>query len=176
MRIERTDFKDVFVITKEPFEDERGKFMRTFCTKEFKEYGLPIDLLQTNLSITYEKDTIRGMHRQVGEGAEDKLVQCIKGAIYDVIIDLRKNSPTYKKYFGIELSEENNKMLLVPRGFAHGFLTLSKDVYVMYQVSNYYNPTSEKGVRWNDPAFGIKWPCKNPILSDKDTSWEDFKE
>lgn len=176
MKFEKNEFKDVCVITKEPFIDQRGQFMRTFCVKEFEQNGLPTNLVQTNLSITYDKSVIRGMHRQIDEFSEDKLVQCIKGSIYDVIIDLRKDSKTYGKYFGIELNENNNKMLLVPRGFAHGFLTLSENCYVTYQVSNFYNGSSERGIRWNDPFFDIKWPCKNPILSQKDSSWQDYKD
>lgn len=176
MKFQATDFKDVFVIKKTPFEDKRGKFMRTFCAKEFKEYGLPTNLVQTNLSISYEKHTLRGMHYQTENSSEDKLVQCIKGSICDVIIDIRKNSKTFGKYFKIELSEQNDKMLLVPRGFAHGFLSLTDNAYVMYQVSNFYDPTKEKGIRYNDPFFNIQWNCDEPIVSDKDMSWEDFKE
>lgn len=176
MRFQTTDFKDVYVITKEPFSDNRGKFARTFCAKEFKKHGLPSNFVQTNISISHKKNTLRGMHRQIDGSEEDKLVQCIKGSIYDVVIDIRKNSKTFGKYFAIELSEQNDKMLLVPRGFAHGFLSLTDNACVIYQVSNFYDPTKEKGIRYNDPFFNIQWNCNEPIVSDKDMSWEDFKE
>ncbi len=175
MKFEKTDFEDAWVITKEPFRDNRGEFMRTFCRNEFEKYGLPLEFVQTNLSVSHKKHTLRGMHFQTGTAAEDKLVQCVHGSIYDVIIDLRKESKTYGKYFGIELSAENGKMLLVPKGFAHGLLTLTENVSVLYQVSSFYTPGSEQGIRWDDPAFAIQWPCSNPLVSEKDSSWKDYK-
>lgn len=176
MKFEKTKFKDVFLIYKTPFEDERGSFSRTFCANEFKEHGINYNMLQTNLSISKPKYTLRGMHMQEGEFAEDKLVQCIKGSILDVIIDLRKDSKTYGEHFSVTLSEDNNAMLLVPRGFAHGFLTLQEDTRVIYQVSNYYTPSAEKGYRWDDPFFNINWPCSEPIVSVKDSNWKLYKD
>ncbi len=175
MNFKKTKFKDVLVIEKTPFEDERGLFSRTYCEKEFSKEGFFNKFVQTNLSISKEKNTLRGMHMQIGEYAEDKLVQCINGKILDVIVDLREDSETFGEHFSIELSDSNNLMLLVPRGFAHGFLTLEDDAKVLYQVSNFYEPSSERGYRWNDPFFNIKWPCEKPIISEKDSSWNDFK-
>jgi dTDP-4-dehydrorhamnose 3,5-epimerase len=175
MTFEKTDFSGVFIIHKTPFKDERGEFKRTFCANEFSSYDLSNNMVQTNLSISYKENTLRGMHMQLGEFAEDKLIQCIRGSIYDVIIDLRVDSSTFGKYFSIELTETNNKMLLIPKGFAHGFLTLENNSQVIYQVSSYYTPSLEFGLRWNDPYFGIEWPSKDPIISEKDLSWPDFE-
>ncbi len=175
MFFEKNEFKDVLIVKKNPFKDERGSFSRSYCEDEFKKNGFSHKMVQTNLSISKEKYTLRGMHMQVGDFQEDKLIQCIKGRILDVIIDLRENSETFGKHFSIELSEKNDLMLLVPKGFAHGFLTLEEDTIVIYQVSNYYDASSERGFRWNDPFFNINWPCTNPILSQKDSSWDDFK-
>lgn len=175
MNFEKIEIADVLIVKKKPFIDQRGSFSRTFCEMEFNQNGFNGIMVQTNLSISKEKYTLRGMHMQIGEHAEDKLIQCIKGSIYDVIVDLREESATYGKYFAIELNESNDTMLFVPKGFAHGFLTLEDDTRVLYQVSNFYTPLAEKGFRWNDPFFNIQWPVNNPILSDKDSSWLNYK-
>jgi len=169
-----TPLKNAYVIQSEPFRDFRGEFMRTFCANEFSEHGLETRFVQSNLSITLQPGVIRGMHYQVDGAEEDKLVRCIQGSILDVIVDLRKDSETYGKHFSVELTGSNAKALLVPRGFAHGFLTLEGPSYVFYQVSNFYSPGKEKGFRWNDPKFNIPWPNKTPVLSEKDASYEDF--
>lgn len=175
MNFEKTEFEGVFVISKTPFVDERGSFSRTYCVDEFQKNNLLSTMVQTNLSISNDKYTLRGMHLQIGEDSEDKLIQCIKGSILDVIIDLRKGSKTFKKHFSIELNDQNNKMLFVPKGFAHGFMTLEEDTRVLYQVSSFYTPNSEIGIRWNDLMFKIKWPSSKPVISDKDSKWKDFE-
>lgn len=175
MKFRETVLKGAFVIETELRKDERGSFERSFCAKEFKIYNLNNNMVQSNLSKSVKKHTLRGMHFQVNGAEEAKLVRCIKGRIWDVIIDIRPKSATYCNHFGIELSEENNLMLYVPEGFAHGFITLEKNSEVFYQVSNFYTPESERGIRWNDKSFNIKWPTDNPVISDKDNSHPDFK-
>ena len=175
MKFVETKLKGAFVIELLPFNDHRGSFTRTFCAREFAEHGLHDNFVQTNLSVSKPLHTLRGMHYQV-EGAEEaKLVRCIKGDILDTIIDLRPESITYCAHISVRLTGENNRMLYVPEGFAHGFLTLVKDCHVMYQVSNYYTPGKERGIRWNDPIFNIQWGVNNPILSEKDGVLPDFE-
>jgi dTDP-4-dehydrorhamnose 3,5-epimerase len=155
-------------------EDARGYFARTFCAQEFAAHGLPTQMVQTNRSLTRQAGTLRGMHYQSAPNAEDKLVRCEHGAIWDAIVDLRPESPTFRQWLGVELSESNGRMLLVPKGFAHGFVTLTDDTAVSYQVSAFYSPASERGLRFDDPAFAIDWPVPITDLSDKDRSWPDF--
>lgn len=159
------------LIELEPREDSRGHFARVYCEREFLAHGLPTRVAQANRSVTREQGTLRGMHYQLTPHAEDKLVRCERGAIWDCIIDLRPHSATYCQWVGVELSEANGRMLLVPAGFAHGFVTLSENVAVSYQVSAFYTPGAERGVRFDDPAFGIAWPCAVRHLSDKDAAW-----
>ncbi len=176
MKFIETEFEGVYLIKLEPYEDNRGIFVRTFCAQEFKEHGLSNNMVQINLSINNFKNIIRGMHYQGEKTKEDKLVSCIKGRILDVIIDIRKNSKTFGKHIKVELSKENNTMLYIPRGIAHGFLTLETESYVVYKVSDYYSPEKERGIRWNDPYFNIQWPIDDPILSNRDANHEDFSE
>lgn len=170
-----TPLKGAYVIDAAPFHDFRGVFMRTYCADEFKKNGIQSQYVQSNLSITESEGTLRGMHYQVEGAEEDKLVRCIKGTILDVIIDLRKGSESFGKYFSLEMTESNGKSIFVPRGFAHGFLTLKGPSYVFYQVSNFYTPGKEKGIRWDDPFFKIPWPIEKPTLSEKDAGYADFK-
>ena len=155
--------------------DERGFFARTFCEREFAAQGLETRFVQQNASRSAQKGTLRGMHFQKGADAEVKLIRCVSGAILDVIIDLRPESPTFKKWQAFELNDANNEMLYVPRGFAHGFLTLTDNIEVTYLVSAFYAPDAESGVRWNDPAFAITWPFAPTILSPRDAAWPDFQ-
>ena len=171
MKFHPLELAGAFVIDPERREDARGWFARTYCAREFAVHGLPTGMVQTNMSLTRRAGTLRGMHYQVAPDAEDKLVQCVRGRIWDAIVDLRPQSPSYCRWFGTELSEENGRMLLVPKGFAHGFVTLDADVAVTYQVSAFYAPQSERGVRYDDPAFGIAWPVPVRDLSEKDRSW-----
>ena len=175
MIFKETYLKGAFVIGLKKFEDERGFFARAWCQKEFEEHGLTSQVVQANLSNNPQKGTLRGMHYQLPPYEETKLVRCIKGAILDVIIDLRPNSSTYKQWFGVELTAENRKMLFVPEGFAHGFQTLADNSEVFYQVSQFYQPGAERGIRWNDRAIGIEWPMiEMRLVSAKDQSWPDF--
>ena len=174
MKFTPTDLAGATVIDLERREDARGWFARTYCAREFAEHGLPTDMVQTNMSLTRRAGTLRGMHFQLAPDAEDKLVRCVRGAIWDAIVDIRPQSPTYCRWIGVELSEDNGRMLLVPKGFAHGFVTLSDDAAVTYQVSAFYSPKSERGARHDDPAFGIRWPVPVLDMSDKDRNWPDF--
>ncbi len=170
--------KGAFVIEPEKKEDSRGFFARAFCQKEFKDRGLNSHIAQANVSLNFKKGTLRGMHFQVPPHQEVKMIRCTRGAVYDVIIDLRKNSPTYKQWFGIELTEDNYKTLYIPKDFAHGYLTLKDKSDVIYFMTQFYQPNSESGVRYNDPAFGIQWPpeVKGDLMTDKDKHWPDYKE
>ena len=164
-----------FVLELEKREDERGFFARAWCQREFEAHGLRSQPVQANIALSKKRGTLRGLHYQVAPYEEAKLMRCIRGAIYDVIVDLRPASPTYKQWFGIELSAENHKMLYIPEGFGHGYQALVDDSEVFYQVSQFYTPGAEQGIRWNDPAFGIEWPIsENPILSEKDKNWPDY--
>lgn len=174
MKFTETKLKGAFIIELEKREDSRGFFARTFCANEFEEHGLVNRIVQTNMSRTLKKGTLRGMHYQIPPHQETKLVRCTQGAIYDVIIDLRSESPTFKQWIGVELSAENHKMLFVPRDFAHGFVTLTDNVEVTYEVSEFYTPNSESGIRFNDPEINIKWPITITDTSEKDANWPDY--
>jgi dTDP-4-dehydrorhamnose 3,5-epimerase len=157
----------------EPVADERGFFARSWCAEEFRSYGLNPALAQCSLSFNKRKGTLRGMHYQAEPHAEVKLVRCTSGVIYDVILDLRPASPTYCKWFAIELTAANRRMLYIPAGIAHGFQTLADDTEVFYQMSVNYHPESARGVRWNDPLFAIEWPVRDLIISERDRSFPD---
>ena len=169
-------FKAVFEIQLEAHEDERGFFMRVYDTQLFEEYKIHRNWVQENHSLSVEKRVIRGMHFQLPPHSEAKLIRVINGKIYDVFIDLRKGSPTLGQWDSINLSADNKKMIYIPRGFAHGFCTLTKNCEVVYKVDNYYAPDSEGSIRWNDPDLGIDWPMNNPILSEKDLKAKSFRE
>ena len=169
-----TALEGAYVIELERREDDRGFFARAFCEREFAEHGMPLRMVQTNLALSRERGTLRGMHFQAPPYAEDKLVRCTHGTIYDVIVDIREGSPTYRQWIGVELRDTDFRMLLVPKGFAHGFITLTNDVLVSYQVSEYYTPAAEHGARHDDPAFSIEWPIEATTVSEKDRDWPDF--
>jgi dTDP-4-dehydrorhamnose 3,5-epimerase len=166
-----TKLKGAFIIELEERKDPRGGFARTFCAREFEAHGLKANILQANLAYNYKAGTIRGLHYQVPPAAETKLVRCTRGRIYDVIVDLRPSSATYLQHFGIELSDENRRALYVPELFAHGYQALSDNAEVAYQVSEFYTPGHERGLRYNDPALAIRWPMPVSIISDKDANW-----
>jgi len=166
-----TKLRGAFVIEPERKEDERGYFARTFCEREFAEHGLKPRFVQCNLSYNRRKGTLRGMHFQAAPHAEAKLVFCTRGAIYDVIIDLRADSRTYRQHIGETLSAANGRMLYIPEGFAHGFQTLEDDTAVFYQMSEFYHPESARGVRWDDPAFQIEWPRGERIIIQRDREY-----
>lgn len=174
MRFTKTELAGATIVDVDRYEDERGFFARVYCEREFEANGLPARMVQTNMSLTRKAGTLRGMHFQRAPHAEDKLVRCARGAIWDAIVDLRPDSPTWCRWIGVELSEANGRMLLVPKGFAHGFVTLTDDVVVTYQVSEFYTPAFEAGARHDDPAFGIEWPVTIRAMSAKDRNWPDF--
>ncbi len=174
MRFIQNMLAGAYLIEPELIQDERGFFARSFCRKEFEVHGLNADWVQCNVSFNSRKGTVRGMHFQEAPHEEIKLVRCTMGSIYDVIIDLRINSTTYKQCYGIELSSNNRKALYIPEGFAHGFQTLSDNAEVFYQMSNYYVPSCTKGVRWNDTSFDVSWPLPISSISEKDELYEDY--
>jgi dTDP-4-dehydrorhamnose 3,5-epimerase len=169
-----TEIEDVFVVELEKREDDRGFFARGFCVREFENHGMNLQVVQANISYNRHKGTLRGMHYQVAPCEETKFLRCTKGSIYDVVIDMRADSRTYKKWFGVDLSDKNYKMLYVPRNFAHGFQTLEDDTEVMYLVSEFYAPETERGVRYDDPIFDIQWPLPVAQISDRDARWPDY--
>jgi dTDP-4-dehydrorhamnose 3,5-epimerase len=170
-----TKLKGAYIIEPERREDERGFFARSFCKNEFKEHGLNDNLVQCNISFNKTEGTMRGMHLQIPPKEEAKVVRCTMGSIYDVIVDLRKKSLTYKMHMGATLTPENRKMLYVPEGFAHGFITLEDHTEVFYQMSEFYAPECDRGYRWNDPAFGIDWPIEVNVISDRDKDYPGFE-
>jgi dTDP-4-dehydrorhamnose 3,5-epimerase len=169
-----TKLPGAFVIEPEKHEDERGFFARSFCRPEFEAHGLNADVKQCNISFNKRKGTLRGMHFQASPFGEAKLVRCTAGSIHDVIVDLRRTSSGFKQHFGVELSARNRKMLYIPEEFAHGFQTLEDDTEVFYQMSQVYSAEHARGVRWDDPAFGIRWPEGERIMNERDRSYPDF--
>lgn len=175
MIFRETHLAGVFEVHIEPFGDERGFFARTWCQREFEEHGLNSHLVQCSLSFNPVKGTLRGMHFQEEPYPETKLVRCTRGAIYDVVIDLRRGSPTFRQWIAAHLTAENHAMLSIPPGCAHGLLTLEDNTEVFYQMSEFYHPDLSRGVRWNDPAFGVDWPHAPVLLSDRDRTYPDFE-
>jgi len=171
-----TKLKGAFIIEIKKIEDERGFFGRSYCQTEFKEHGLNTNVVQANVSYNKKKGTLRGLHMQLPPYDETKLVRCTKGSLYDVIVDLRKDSPTFKQWIGVELTADNYRMLYVPEGFAHSFITLEDETEATYQVTQFYTAGAERGFRWNDPAFNIQWPIEPVIISEKDRSHSLFTE
>jgi len=171
-----TVLKGAYVIDPEPVRDERGMFARTWCQQEFEAQGLKVTWVQSSFSVNNRRGTLRGMHYQVAPHDEVKLVRCTMGAIYDVIVDLRPESPTYCHYFGVMLSAENRRALYIPQRFAHGFLTLQDNSEVTYHMSEFYAPASAWGIRWDDPTFRIEWPEPVTVLSEKDRTWPAFQK
>jgi dTDP-4-dehydrorhamnose 3,5-epimerase len=169
-----TPLRGAYVIDLEKRGDERGFFARAYCEREFAGHQLATRFVQMNNSLSAQKGTLRGMHYQLAPKAETKLVRCVRGALYDVIIDLRKESPTFGKSYGAELTAENRRMMYVPKGFAHGLVTLTDDAEALYLVDEFYAPEQERGIRWNDPRFGIEWPIQPVVVSDKDRAHRDF--
>jgi dTDP-4-dehydrorhamnose 3,5-epimerase len=169
-----TPLAGAYLIDLEKRGDDRGFFARAFCEKEFSAHGLVSNFVQVNNSLSAMKGTLRGMHYQLSPKAETKLVRCIRGGLHDVILDLRKGSPTFGKSFGADLTAENRRMMYVPKGFAHGFITIEPNTEAFYFVDEFYAPDQERGVRWNDAKFKIAWPLDPAVLSDKDKAQRDF--
>lgn len=175
MKISKTKIQGVYIIEAEPCIDERGYFARVFAREILKKEGIQFNIAHINRSLTKLKGTVRGIHYQIKPRQEDKIIQCVQGKIFDVAVDLRTNSKTFGKWVGVELSSENKKMLLVPKGCGHAFQTLSPDCLIEYFVSEYYSPKHERGIAWNDPCFKIDWPIKRAKLSEKDNKWPPFQ-
>ena len=168
MKVIKTDIEDLIIIEPDVFGDNRGWFSETYNQKVFKDNGIDVIFKQDNHSYSKQKGVLRGLHFQNESCAQTKLVRCIRGKIWDVAVDLRKSSPTYLKWFGLELTPENHKMLFIPQGFAHGFITLEENTEVQYKVDNFYNPNTDRSIKYNDPDIAIMWPLNDIILSEKD--------
>lgn len=175
MIFEATEIAGAYNVRLEPILDERGFFGRSWCQKEFAQRGLNPRLVQCNVSVSTRKGTLRGMHYQAPPFEESKLVRCTRGSIYDVVLDLRPHSPSFRRWVAAVLTADDRNMLYVPEGCGHGFLTLEDHSEVFYQMSEYYHPEAARGVRWNDPAFGIVWPEKVQVISERDRTYADFK-
>ena len=169
MNLIETKISGVVIVEPKVFGDHRGFFMESWSKRAFDEAGLHYDFVQDNHSLSTVKGTLRGIHFQKGDKAQAKLVRCVRGAVLDVAVDLRPQSPTYKQWVGVELSGDNHRMLMIPRGFGHGFVTLTDEVEFLYKADNYYAPEADGGILWSDPDIGVDWGVSNPILSDKDT-------
>ena len=174
MRFIETGIPGAWLIEPEPMADERGLFARTFCQREFAARGIDFRVVQASTSYNEKAGTLRGMHYQEGAAAEDKLLRCTRGAIYDVIVDLRSGSPQRLRWYAVELSADNRRALYVPKGLAHGFKTLAPGSEVYYQMSEFYEPGAARGVRWNDKSLAIRWPAGDPILSERDRGYPDI--
>ncbi len=171
MKFTETKLKGAFIIDLEPRQDHRGFFSRTFCAQEFEAYNLKPTVVQCNVSFNYNQGTLRGMHYQLSPATETKFIRCTQGGIYDVIVDLRPESETYLQHVGVELTTENRRALYVPEMFAHGYQALADETEVIYQVSEFYTPNRERGLRYDDPLLGIEWPMPVSEISEKDTNW-----
>ena len=175
MRFDRLGIHGAFLITIERNIDQRGFFARTFCTKEFEDVGIPAAVVQSSISFSTCRGTVRGMHFQWPPSRESKLVRCLRGSIFDVLLDLRPRSPSYLRHISVQLNENNRDAVFIPHGVAHGFQTLLDGTEVLYQMADVYAPALANGVRWNDPAFSIKWPIAGPVvISDRDADYPDF--
>lgn len=175
MKFEKTAIPGVWLVDIEPHEDRRGFFARAWCAEEAVAHGLNPACVQCSTSFNQRRGTLRGMHWQAAPCAETKWIRCIRGAVWDVALDLRPESPAYGKWIGAELSADNRRMIYIPAGVAHGFQTLEDDTELFYHISEPYVPELARGTRWNDPAFSIDWPIADPVLSDRDRAYEDFK-
>jgi dTDP-4-dehydrorhamnose 3,5-epimerase len=176
MEFIETSLKGAYIIKPKVFQDERGFFVESYSEKVFAENRIDAKFVQDNHSLSVKKGVLRGLHFQLPPNEQAKLVRVTRGKVYDVVVDIRKNSPTYGKWEGVELSAENFKMLFVPRGFAHAFLTLEDNTEFMYKVDNFYAPESDSGIIWDDPDLAIDWPIKDPFLSEKDSKLQKFKD
>ncbi len=176
MKFTETALAGAYIIDLERKEDERGFLARTFCRHEFAPLGLRTEIAQANISYNARRGTLRGMHFQDPPFGEAKLIQCLQGSLYDVIIDLRRDSATHRRWLGVELSANNGRLLYVPEGFGHGFQTLEDQTLIYYLMFEFFAPDYARGVRWNDPAFGIKWPVPDPVISERDRGWPDYEK
>lgn len=174
MRFTETPLHGAYLIDIQKMGDERGFFGRSWCKKEMAQAGLDVDIAQINTSLSSQKGTLRGLHFQLAPFQESKMIRCTRGSVFDVIVDLRPESPTFRQWFGAELTEDNHRALYSPKGFAQGFITLRDDTEITYFASEFYAPGKDRGVRYNDPQFGVQWPIEPSVISDKDQTWPDF--
>jgi len=174
MKFYETKLKGAYIIEIEKLEDERGFFARTWDFEEFSKIGLNNDISQCSISFNLKKGTLRGLHYQIEPFSEIKIISCIRGKIFDVIVDLRKDSATFKQWTNFEISQNDYKFVYIPKGFAHGFQTLEENTIISYQISQSYKPEYARGIRWDDKTFNIKWPISQPVISEKDRSWKFF--
>jgi len=175
VKFDQTKLPGVFHLHIVPAADERGFFARTWCQEEFERHKLNTRVVQCSVSFNRQKGTLRGIHYQAPPFEECKIVRCTQGSIYDVIVDLRPASPTFRQWIGITLSAANREMVYIPEGFGHGFITLEDDTEVFYQMSEFYKPEAARGVRWDDPAFQVAWPAKPVVISERDRTYPDFR-
>lgn len=175
MTLIETPIKDAWLVKLKKLEDGRGFFARVYCFNELKEKGIDKRIAQMNCSYSHKKGTLRGLHYQAEPYSEIKIIRCIQGAIFDVIADVRPESESFGKWYGVELTQSNRDMLIVPEGCAHGYQTLTDEAEVIYPTTEFYSPKYERGIRWDDPFFNIQWPVANPIVSEKDSAFVDFK-
>jgi dTDP-4-dehydrorhamnose 3,5-epimerase len=166
-----TALSGAYIIEPEKINDERGSFARVWCRRELEQHGLKGDVAQSNIGFSYRKGTLRGLHFQRAPHAEVKIVRCTRGAIFDVVVDLRPESPTYKRWFGVELNDDNRRMIYVPEGFAQGYMTLADNTEMNYHTSEFYSPDAASGVRYDDPVIGIRWPLAVTVISEQDRNW-----
>lgn len=176
MQFHQTPLQGCYVIEPELIRDHRGFFARVWCRQELEQHGLAAEMMQSNIGFSVRKGTLRGLHFQTGSHAEVKIVRCTRGAMYDVVVDLRRESATYKRWFGVELTAENEKMIYVPEGFAQGYLTLTDNTEMNYHTSKLFNREAATGVRFDDPQFGITWPIEIAVMSQQDRQWPDYTE
>ena len=174
MQFTQTPLDGAFLIDLEKREDSRGFFARMFCPREFEQHGLRPSLAQINTAMSFEKGTLRGMHYQLPPHAEIKVVKCLRGAVHDVILDLRPDSATFGTWFGAELNDDNRRMMYIPEGFGHGYYSLTDNAELLYLTTEFYSPESERTIRWDDPKFGIEWPGEPAVISEKDAAARDF--
>lgn len=174
MNLVATPVQGAFVLEMERREDDRGFFARAWCRRDGRERGLNADFVQSNVGFSRRRHTLRGMHYQIAPHAEAKLVRCTRGAVLDAVIDLRPGSPTYRRWHAVELTADNRRSFYLPEGTAHGYLTLADDTEIVYETTAYFAPDAARGVRYNDPAFGVEWPAEPVVISDRDRSWPDY--
>jgi dTDP-4-dehydrorhamnose 3,5-epimerase len=174
VRFVETAIPDVWIVEIEPHQDDRGFFARTWCEREAASRGIAFGTVQCNISFNRRRGTLRGMHYQAAPSAEQKLVRCTRGSLVDVAVDIRRSSPTFGRYVSVELSAENRRTLYIPKGCAHGFLTLEDETEVFYQMSAYHTPDAGRGFRWNDPEFRIQWPIEIAVIAERDRGYPDF--
>lgn len=176
MKFEKTKFSGVYIVTADVSKDVRGGFQKLYSGRIYNKNGINIDIGQVNLSKNNSKGTLRGLHYQEAPFEEEKIVKCVKGGVFDVVVDIRRDSPTFAHWISVELTEENSKLVYIPKGFAHGFITLRENTEILYIMSGNFNPDASRGIRWNDPELDIKWPTDPIVINERDQNWPLIKQ